>query len=77
MATGWFAAGVVTYALLAVGWFMLMKSSTLATIAVMFTASTTMLLSALGYFAFKEQFGLREALGVSLAILSVVVMNPK
>jgi small multidrug resistance pump len=77
MTTGWFAAGVVTYALLAIGWYFLMKSNSLATIGVMFSASTILLLSALGYFVFKEQFGIREALGVSLAILAVVVMNPK
>jgi multidrug transporter EmrE-like cation transporter len=54
-----------------------MKSNSLATIGVMFSASTILLLSALGYFVFKEQFGIREALGVFLAILAVVVMNPK
>lgn len=77
IATGWFAAGLVTYALLAIGWYFLMRSNSLATIGVMFSASTILLLTALGYFVFKEQFGLREALGVSLAVLSVVVMNPK
>lgn len=73
----WFAGGAVTYGLLAIGWYSLMKSNSLAAIAVMFSASTVILLAALGYFVFKEQFGLREALGVSLAVLSVVVMNPK
>jgi undecaprenyl phosphate-alpha-L-ara4N flippase subunit ArnF len=77
IASGWFAAGVVTYGILAFGWFVLMKSNSLAAIGVMFSASTILLLSALGYFVFKEQFGLREALGVSLAVLSVVVMNSK
>lgn len=77
LAAGWFAAGMASYAVLAIGWYVLMKSNSLATIGVMFTATTTILLSALGYFVFKEQFGLREALGVSLAVLSVVVMNPK
>ena len=65
------------YSLAAFGWFFLMKSNSLATIGVMFSASTILLLVALGYFVFKEQFGLREALGVSLAILAVVVMNPR
>ena len=73
--SGWFAGGVLIYALLAFGWFFLMKSNSLATIGVMFSASTILLLAALGYFVFKEQFGLREALGVSLAILAVAVMN--
>lgn len=77
MASGWFAAGAMTYGLLAIGWYFLMKSNSLATIAVMFSASTILLLTALGHFVFKEQFGLREGIGVSLAVLSVVVMNPR
>ena len=75
MMSAWFAGGVLAYGLLAIGWYFLMKSNSLATIGVMFSASTILLLAALGYFVFKEQFGLREALGVSLAIMSVVVMR--
>lgn len=77
MASAWFAAGAVTYGLLAFGWYFLMKANSLAMIGVMFSASTILLLTALGCFVFKEQFGLREGLGVSLAVLSVVVMSPK
>lgn len=75
--TGWFAAGAIIYGLLAFGWYFLMRSNSLGTIAVMFSASTIVLLTALGHFVFKEQFGLREGIGVSLAVLSVLVMNPK
>ena len=77
MASAWFAAGAVTYGLLAFGWYFLMKTNSLATIGVMFSASTILLLTALGCLFFKEQFGLREGIGVSLAVLSVVVMSPK
>lgn len=73
----WFISGAATYGLLAFGWYFLMKSNSLASIGVMFSASTILLLAGLGYFVFKEQFGIREALGVSLAILAVVIMNPK
>lgn len=72
-----FGVGALSYALVAFGWYFLMKSNSLAAIGVMFSASTLLLLAALGYFVFKEQFGVREALGVSLAILAVVIMNPK
>lgn len=77
MASAWFVVGAATYGLLAIGWYFLMKSNSLATIAVMFSASTILLLTALGHFVFKEPFGVREGLGVSLAVLSVVVMNPR
>ncbi len=75
--SAWFIGGAAIYGLLAFGWYFLMKSNSLASIGVMFSASTILLLAALGYFVFKEQFGIREALGVSLAILAVVIMNPK
>lgn len=77
IASAWFVAGAATYGLLAFGWYFLMKSNSLATIAVMFSASIILLLTALGHFVFKEPFGLREGFGVSLAVLAVLVMNPK
>ena len=73
----WFAGGALMYGLAAFGWFFLMKSNSLATIGVMFSASTILLLAGLGYFVFKEQFGLREIIGVSLAVLAVAVMSPR
>ena len=77
MMSVWFAGGALAYSLAAIGWYCLMKDNSLATIGVMFSASTILMLAALGYFVFKEQFGLREAAGVSLAILAIVVMNLK
>ena len=72
-----FAAGMILYSLPAIGWFFLMKNHTLAVIGVMYSASTIMLLVALGVFVFKEPFGMRDAAGVGLAVLAVVVMNHK
>ncbi len=63
------------YGLVAIGWFFLMKSNSLATIGVMFSASTIIMMAALGYFVFREPFGLREAFGVMLAIMAVVVIK--
>ena len=57
------------------GWYFLMKSHSLAAIGVLYSASTILLLTALGYFVFKENIGLKDGLGITLAILSVVVMS--
>jgi drug/metabolite transporter (DMT)-like permease len=67
-------AGALLYGLTAIGWFHLMKSQSLAMIAVTFTASTVIALSALGFFVFGEQFGRREALGVTFAVLAVMMV---
>ena len=70
-----FLAGALFYGLPAVGWFFLMKSHSLAAVGVFYSASTLLLLAALGVVVFKEAFGVREALGLSLAVASVVVMS--
>ena len=70
-----FMLGVVFYSATALGWYFLMKSHSLAAIGVLYSASTILLLTALGYFVFKENIGLKDGLGITLAILSVVVMS--
>lgn len=67
-------SAAILYGLTAIGWFHLMKSQSLAMIAVAFTASTIIALSAMGYFMFGEQFGKREALGVTFAVLAMATM---
>lgn len=69
-----FLIGVILYGAPAVGWFFLMRTHSLAAIGVLYSASTILLLAALGTFVFGETFGLRQALGLSLAVASVVVM---
>lgn len=70
-----FAAGAVLYAMPAIGWLFLMRSHSLAAIGVYYSAAVLILLAVMGHVVFREAFGLREAVGVSLAIASVVVMS--
>jgi undecaprenyl phosphate-alpha-L-ara4N flippase subunit ArnF len=72
-----FIIGALLYGIPAVGWFFLMKSHSLAMVGVMYSASTLILLTMLGYFVFKEALGLREVVGLSLAISAVIVMSGK
>ncbi|MCE6959298.1 hypothetical protein LAZ40_09560 [Cereibacter sphaeroides] len=75
--SAWFVAGVLLYAMPAAGWVLLMREFPLATIGVLYSASTLLLLALLGVFVFGEGFGWREAAGVVLAIAAIVVMNPR
>lgn len=70
-----FIGGAVLYALPAVGWFYLMRNHSLTAIGVFYSAATILILSGLGFFVFKEAFGLREALGVSFAIAAVLIVS--
>jgi drug/metabolite transporter (DMT)-like permease len=70
-----FLLGAILYGLPAIGFFFLMRDHSLAAVGVLYSAATIILMSVLGYFVFKEAFGLREAIGLSLAVLSVIVMS--
>lgn len=72
-----FIAGALLYGITAIGWFFLMKSHSLAIIGVLFSASTVILLAALGTLVFKEAFGWRDAIGICLAVLAVAVISYK
>jgi undecaprenyl phosphate-alpha-L-ara4N flippase subunit ArnF len=70
-----FLIGAALYAAPAVGWFFLMRAHSLAAIGVFYSASMLVLLAVLGTVVFREAFGLREAIGVGLAVASVLVMS--
>jgi undecaprenyl phosphate-alpha-L-ara4N flippase subunit ArnF len=70
-----FIAGAALYGVPAIGWYYLMKNHSLALIGTFYSALTVILLALLGYVFFKESFGAREIVGISLAIYAVVVMN--
>ena len=72
-----FILGAVLYSMPAIGWYFLMKSNSLAMIGVLFSASTVIFLAMLGVLVFKEAFGWREGIGISLAVLAVAVMSHK
>jgi undecaprenyl phosphate-alpha-L-ara4N flippase subunit ArnF len=74
LASPMFALGALLYALPAAGWFLLMRTHSLAAIGVLYSAATLLLLAALGAIVFRESFGPREAAGVGLALAAVLVM---
>lgn len=72
-----FLLGALLYGLPAIGWYYLMQAHSLAAIGVFYSAVTLLLLAGMGTLVFKESFGLREVVGLSLALASVVVMSLK
>ena len=67
--------GALFYATSAVGWYFLMKIHSLAAIGALYSAATILVLAALGFFVFKEAIGLREGIGIALALLAVAVLS--
>lgn len=69
--------GMLLYGTTAIGWFHLMQSQSLTIIGVLFAAANVIGLAALGVFLFDEKFGLRELIGVTLALAAVAVVSVK
>lgn len=70
-----FIIGAILYGLPAFGWYFLMRHSSLAALGIFYSASTIILLAAMGFVVFREPFGMREAIGIALAVASVVVIS--
>ncbi len=67
-------AGFLLYGASALGWYMAMRSITLAQVGVAFSAFSILALCAMGVFLFDEQLAPREYLGILAALLSLVLM---
>ncbi|WP_428925647.1 hypothetical protein [Marinibacterium sp. SX1] len=75
LGSGLFWIGLVLYGLPAFGWFVLMRSHSLASVAVLYSSATLVLLAGLGWLVFNEPFGSRQVAGLGLALAAVVVMG--
>lgn len=71
----WFLCGVVIYALCAFGWVIAMQHMKLATIGVVYSVSTVLLLTALGVMVFGETLNKCEMAGIACALLSIVLLT--
>ena len=70
-----FIIGALCYGAPAVAWFVLMQNYSLAMVAVLYSTATLIFLTALGVIVFRESFGLRDGLGLTLALAAVLVMH--
>lgn len=73
--SAWFACGALLYGATAVGWIALMRSHDLAQIAVLYSAATIIALSLLGIVSFGETLSVKQMVGLSAALLSIVLMQ--
>jgi drug/metabolite transporter (DMT)-like permease len=73
--SGWFASGAMLYGATAIGWIALMRTHDLAQIAVLYSAATIIALTLLGIVSFGETLSKKQIIGLSAALLSVVLME--
>lgn len=70
----WFLVGCVIYALGAFGWVFAMRHLKLATIGVVYSVSTVLLLTGLGTAVFGETLNRYEVVGIGLAVVSIILL---
>ncbi len=70
----WFLCGFVVYSLCAFGWVIAMQHLKLATIGVVYSVSTVLLLTLLGVFVFGETLDKYEMLGIACALISIALL---
>jgi small multidrug resistance pump len=69
-----FYIGFVLYASTAFGWVFVMKHLKLATIAVVYSVSMVLLLTAIGVVLFRESLSYYEIAGLVMAIASMILL---
>src|SRR6188474_3203684 len=74
LASGWFYLGFALYASTAFGWVFVMKHLKLATIAVVYSVSMVVLLTAIGLLFFHESLSYYEIAGLVMAIASLILL---
>ena len=72
--TGWFYLGFALYASTAFGRVFVMRHLKLATISVLYSISMVLLLTAIGVVLFRESLNYFEAIGIVLAVASLVLL---
>lgn len=71
----WFLAGIIVYAACSFGWVFAMRHMKLATIGVVYSVSTVLMLTALGAFVFGESLNRYEVAGIGLAVASILLLS--
>lgn len=72
-----FIIGFLVYSSTAFGWVFVMKHIKLASIGVVYSVSTALLLTLLGVLVFKEALKWQEYLGVAMAVGSILLLSAR
>lgn len=75
--SGWriLIIGSILYGLTAFGWFFVMRKIKLSTLGVLYGVSCVLLLTLISAFYFKEKISPIEIFGISLAIISLIILS--
>ena len=66
--------GILTYGILAVGWFFALKYIKLSTIGVPYSLTIIIALALMGYFFFNESLSVYEVAGIIIGLVSILLL---
>lgn len=70
----WFLLGTVIYSSTAIGWFFVMKNIKLGTLGIVYTTTTVLALTIVGFIFFRENLNYYEVGGLILGMLSIILL---
>jgi drug/metabolite transporter (DMT)-like permease len=73
--SGNFIIGSAIYAMCGFSWVVILRSCKLSTSGILFSVVWSILLTALGFFVFKEQITTRESAGIFLGIAAIYLLG--
>ncbi|MDO8565876.1 MAG: transporter [Candidatus Moranbacteria bacterium] len=75
--SGWktLVLGAIIYGMTAFGWFFVMRSVKLSTLGVLYGVSCIIVLTLVGVFYFQEKINSLEIFGITLAIISLIILS--
>jgi multidrug transporter EmrE-like cation transporter len=71
----WLGLGALFYVLSVPGWFFVMRKVPLSVVGALYAASTVLLLVGIGVVGFHERLSATEVLGVTLALMAIMVLR--
>jgi small multidrug resistance pump len=71
----WFTTGFIVYSSTAFGWVYVMRHLNFATIGVVYSVATVLLLTLVGVFFLNERLRWQEVVGIGMAIVSISLLS--
>ncbi len=75
IASAWFIFGLLTYAIVAFGWFSVLKHTSLSAVGITYAVCTSLLLVASGITCFHERLTIPECVGLAFGLAAICLLR--
>lgn len=71
----YFLIGMLIYAVSALGWFFVMKTTKISSLGIVYSVSTALLLFVIGVVYFKESYQPKDIIALIFGIISIILIS--